>query len=156
MNSAQEGQRSDNFRLIQEVVEAVAEDNNLAWGAQPQKTKFYKISGFVQRVLTDDKMSYNACPDCRKKVQEEPAGYRCENCNKVHMTMNPTYMLMAKIADLSGSIYIQFTRELGDAIMNGMSARQFLELKESFGSDQEAGIRNFLADNVLNKVSSKV
>ncbi len=42
-----------------------------AWAGHsgaPQKTKFYKISGFIQRVLTDDKMMYNACPQCRKKV----------------------------------------------------------------------------------------
>lgn len=86
--------------------------NNQPWsysGGAPQqqsKSKFYKISGFVQRVLTDDKMMYNACPDCRKKVQDEPAGYRCENCNKIHTNMVPTYMLTAKISDLSGSIYI--------------------------------------------------
>lgn len=28
---------------------------------------------------------YNACPDCRKKVTDDPAGYRCEHCNKVFM-----------------------------------------------------------------------
>ncbi len=99
-------------------------------------------------------MSYNACPDCRKKVHEEPAGYRCENCNKVHMTMNPTYMLNAKVADLSGSIFVQFTRELGNEIMNGMTARQFLDFKDTLGSNTDEGIRNFLAENVHNKVGA--
>ncbi len=74
-------------------------------------------------------MMYNACPDCRKKVQDEPAGYRCENCNKIHTNMVPTYMLTAKISDLSGSIYIQFPRELGDYIMGGKSAREFMDFK---------------------------
>ena len=96
----------------------------------------------MQRVLTDDKMMYDACPDCRKKVQDEPAGYRCENCNKTHSTMVPTYMMNAKISDLSGSIYIQFPRELGDSII-GMSAKEFREYKEQNSHDPEA-VRNYL------------
>jgi hypothetical protein len=100
-------------------------------------------------------MIYNSCPDCRKKVQEEPAGYRCESCNKMHMTMLPTYMLNAKVSDLSGSVYIQFPRELGDPIMNGMTAKEFQEFKEQSGNDPEV-IRNFLNDNVLNKVNISI
>ena len=44
--------------------------------------------------------------------------------------MIPTYMLTAKISDLSGQIYMQFPRELGDQIMGGMSAKDFQEFKE--------------------------
>lgn len=65
-------------------------------------------------------------------MQDEPGGYRCENCDKIHLSMIPTYMLTAKVSDLSGSIYIQFPRELGDPIMAGLSAAQFLDLKEEF------------------------
>lgn len=101
---------------------------------------------------TDDKMMYNACPDCHKKVQEEAAGYRCEHCAKTHMTMTPTYMLSAYIADLSGGLFVQFPRELGDAIM-GMSAKEFSELRERANGD-ETVIRAYLQENVYNKVSS--
>ena len=94
-------------------------------------------------MLTDDKMMYNACPDCRKKVLDEPAGYRCENCNKTHSRMIPTYMLSAKISDLSGSMYIQFARELGDVIMGGKSAGEFRDFKEANSDDPEA-VRNYL------------
>jgi len=85
---------------------------------------------------------YDACPVCRKKVQDEPAGYRCENCNKIHSTRVPTYMLTAKISDLSGSIYIQFPRELGDQIM-GKSAEEFRDFKDTNAHDPEA-VRNYL------------
>jgi len=104
-------------------------------------------------VIYDDKMIYNSCPDCRKKVQDEPAGYRCEHCNKVHMTMIPTYMLSAKVADLSGSLYIQFPRELGDPVMGGMPAREFQEFKENAQQqgDFDAAMRVFLADKVYNR-----
>jgi hypothetical protein len=49
--------------------------------------------------------------------------------------MIPTYMLTAKIADLSGQIYMQFPRELGDQIMGGMTAKDFQEFKERIGDD---------------------
>ena len=51
-------------------------------------------------------------------------------------------MLTAKISDLSGSIYIQFPRELGDSIM-GKSAEEFRDFKESHSDDPEA-VRNYL------------
>jgi Replication factor-A C terminal domain len=58
-------------------------------------------------------------------------------------------MLNAKISDLSGSIYVQFPRELGDAIM-GKSAREFRDFKEATADDTEA-VRNYLQEYVLNK-----
>ena len=104
--------------------------------------------------MTDDKMIYNACPDCRKKVQDMAAGYSCEHCNKVHTTMVPTYMMSAKVSDLSGSLFIQFPRELGDPIMAGMTAKEFLDFKERAANtgESEVAIRNLLADKVYNKV----
>lgn len=75
-------------------------------------------------------MYYISCPDCRRKVIDEGHGFRCENCNKTQPTMIPTYMLTAKVSDVSGSLFIQFPRELGDPIMNGMTADQFRHFKE--------------------------
>ena len=47
------------------------------------------------------------------------------------MSADPTYIMSAKIQDLSGDIYISFIRDLGDPIMNGLSAKDFLSYKES-------------------------
>ena len=68
--------------------------------------------------------------------------------------MVPTYMLQVKIGDLSGNMFIQFTGQLGDTIM-GMSAKEFADLRERAkdSGDSETMIRNFLIDNVLNKVT---
>jgi hypothetical protein len=41
----------------------------------------------------EDKLFYLGCPDCRKKVLDDAAGYRCETCDKVHMTCQPIYMM---------------------------------------------------------------
>lgn len=39
-------------------------------------------------------------------------------------------MLNVKISDASGSIFVSFPRELGEPIMNGLTAEQFKTLKE--------------------------
>ena len=44
-------------------------------------------------------------------------GYKCENCNKHYPNYKPTYMITAKISDFTESIYINFAREHGTALM---------------------------------------
>jgi replication factor A1 len=87
-------------------------------------------------MVNDEKMYYLSCPDCRKKVIDEGTGWRCENCNKVQATNIPTYMLSAKISDPSGSVFVSFPRELGDSIMNGMTATEFKDFKEDKSMDE--------------------
>ena len=81
-------------------------------------------------IFNDEKILYLSCPDCRKKVIEEDGHWRCETCDKLHSTNLPTYMLSALISDVSGNVMVQFPRELGDSIMNGMSASEFKEMKD--------------------------
>lgn len=81
-------------------------------------------------IFNDEKILYLSCPDCRKKVIEEDGNWRCENCDKLHETNLPTYMLSALISDVSGNVMVQFPRELGDSIMNGKSATEFKEMKD--------------------------
>lgn len=40
-------------------------------------------------------------------------------------------MMSAKIQDFSGDVYVQFIKELGDPIMNGMTAKEFKDFKET-------------------------
>lgn len=46
------------------------------------------------------------------------------------MTYRPTYMITAKISDFTDSIYVNFAREHGAALM-GMSSEEFREFKEN-------------------------
>lgn len=98
--------------------------------------------------MKEDRLFYNACPTCRKKVLDDLAGYRCENCNKALTSCNPTYTITAKISDFSGSIYVSFISEMGEVIMNGMSATEFKEFKECNGD----GVKEWLMQNVEFKV----
>ena len=113
------------------MVQAVNSDSSFGgYNNNNNQTKFFKINGYVAKLMNDEKMFYLACPDCKKKVTEDIAGWRCESCGKIQHSNVPTYMLTAKIADVSGTIYVQFLREMGDHIMNGMSAKDFKDLKE--------------------------
>jgi hypothetical protein len=96
----------------------------------------------VKIIFNDDKILYLSCPDCRKKVIPEDSLWRCENCNKLHETNLPTYMLSALISDVSGNVMVQFPRELGDSIMNGISASDFLAKKEECQDPEE--LKEFL------------
>ena len=52
-------------------------------GGFGQKSKFYKISGHVSKMVGEtDKMYYLSCPECKRKVIEEPVGFRCDHCDK--------------------------------------------------------------------------
>jgi hypothetical protein len=123
--------RNDNFKLIEELLEEQKKNSSSAPGSLPSATKFFKISGYIKIIFNDDKILYLSCPDCRKKVIPEDLLWRCENCNKLHENNLPTYMLSALISDVSGNVMVQFPRELGDSIMNGISAAEFLAKKEN-------------------------
>lgn len=77
------------------------------------------MNGYVSRIKNDDRIFYPACmsDNCRRKVLEDVTGWRCEHCQKVFMTYQPTYMITAKISDFTESIYVNFAREHGAALM---------------------------------------
>ena len=82
-------------------------------GELPQEgtqEKNYFVSAYVSLLRNDDKTYYLACPgeNCHKKVVEESIGWRCEACNKTYTSCVPTYMLTAKLADVSEALYVTF------------------------------------------------
>ena len=85
--------------LLAEIFEQKDEHDKL----EDFTKKFFYISGFISYLRNDDKTYYLACPDetCKKKVMEEAVGWRCENCNKTYPNCVPTYVITAKIADVS-------------------------------------------------------
>ena len=87
------------------------------------KSHFFMINGFVSRIKNDDKIYYEACKNdkCNKKVIADGDVYRCDNCGQTFDSCAPTYMMKVKISDLSGSLYVSFTRDLGNSVL-GMTA----------------------------------
>jgi replication factor A1 len=105
--------RSSNLNLICEINESLQNENDT------DQYHFYFLNGYVSRIKNDDRIFYPACmsDNCRRKVTEDAQGWRCEHCNKTFMTYRPTYMITAKISDFTDSIYVNFAREHGAALM---------------------------------------
>lgn len=104
--------RADSCKLIAEMNNAVAQHD--VGGRANQH--FYVVNGYISFIKNDDKAYYLACPEenCRRKVTEspdQPPTYFCEHCNKSYDSCKPTYMLLAKISDLSDNVFINFYRE---------------------------------------------
>ena len=53
-------------------------------------------------------------------------------------------MLQAVIADVSGNVIVQFPRELGDPIMNGLKAQEFKDFRDEKKVDV---VRQYIKDN---------
>lgn len=102
----------------------------------------------MSRIKNDERIFYPACPgdNCRRKVTEDAGGYRCENCGKTYTTFNPTFMITARISDFTDSIYVNFARDQGAALM-GMTAVEFKEYREN---NSEADVQTFF-DSLLFK-----
>lgn len=96
-----------------------------------QAAPYYKVQGFANFVSAEapEKLFYNACSECKRKLYEQTEGWKCENCNKFYTEPVPTYMFSAKIQDFSGDCYLQFMREQGENFL-GMSATDLKNLIE--------------------------
>lgn len=98
-------------------------------------------------IRDEDKFYYLACPDCKRKITDSYDGYRCENCQKSFATCLTLYFMTAKLQDISGEMYIQFSRETAEPIMNGKTAQEIRDLKEG-----DADLKTLINDECLYKV----
>lgn len=105
--------RSSNLNLICEINDRLNQENDT------DHYLFFFLNGYVSRIKNDDRIFYPACmsDSCRRKVIQDNQGWRCETCRKTFMTYRPTYMITAKISDFTDSIYVNFAREHGTALM---------------------------------------
>ena len=114
------------------LLQLVVEMNTLIHEEGPEAQSFFAVSGYVSYIRADDRTFYNACKECKRKVTQDQSGWKCENCDKYFEECVPTYMLLAKVSDLSDSCYVNFYREAGNTIM-GISAEEYKNLKENEG-----------------------
>jgi len=121
-----EKQKSSNLNLIAEINDSLQGENDT------DQQHFFFINGYVNRIKNDDRIYYPACKgeNCKRKVVEDSAGYRCEHCGKTYADFMPTYMITAKISDFTESIHVIFARDQGTALM-GMTAQEFKEFKDN-------------------------
>ena len=102
-----------NLNMICEINDALQHENDT------DQYHFYFLNGYVSRIKNDERIFYAACmsENCRRKVVEDSGHFRCEHCQKTFMSYRPTYMITAKVSDFTDSIYVNFAREHGAALM---------------------------------------
>ena len=88
---------------LSEMKLAAEENNDLKSG---QKSAWYKVSCVIQRLPLDTQnnpkpMFYHACTVCKKKVSEDHAGFRCENCQRTYQDSNLSYNFSMQVSDFS-------------------------------------------------------
>ena len=123
---AEPSDKYKNKNLLAEVTEQLSTGEI---SDEEVRNMFFYASGYVSFMKNDDRTFYLACPECKKKVMEESCGWRCESCDKAQPTCVPTYMLLAKISDVSDNLFVNFYRDEGTALM-GIKAEKLRELKE--------------------------
>lgn len=83
-----------------------------------------------------DKLFYNACTECRRKLYEQAEGWRCESCAKYLSSPQPTFMFQARFTDLSGEVYINFARDQAETLL-GITAQEYKDMLEEEGGLQK-------------------
>jgi len=121
------------------MAQALNQDKNFF--NNPRSTAFFKISGYVATIVANDREFYTACPECKKKVQEQSGGWYCEKCVKTFPQCELIYMLLVRFQDASGGQFISFPREAALPIM-GKTAEEYKQLKDQ---STEEELREFLS-----------
>ncbi|PFH37233.1 replication factor-a protein 1 (rpa1) subfamily protein [Besnoitia besnoiti] len=86
----------------------------------------------------DDRFSWPACPDCRKKMSEDmPGCWVCPSCRKQCEQPNHTYMLNLSLMDVTGSLRCSCIGDKAEEFMSHTKAETVLLLAEHRALDEE-------------------
>mmetsp|Transcript_34778 Transcript_34778/g.25930 ORF Transcript_34778/g.25930 Transcript_34778/m.25930 type:complete len:163 (+) Transcript_34778:730-1218(+) len=113
-------------------MKASLETPEFATHLNQNESLFFKVSGHIERVICDEQrlMYYSACVGCHKKTMPEGDVFRCESCGKRDPRCDIKYNLTVKVADLSGSFFLQAMGAVGEDIL-GVPAEDFKQFRES-------------------------
>ncbi len=94
--------------MISEINTFMAKQNDA------DQSHFFFINCYLTKIQNPESIFYPSCmgEKCSKKVVDMGNGqWRCEACNKNFAGFKPTYMIKARVADFSDSLYVSFMRE---------------------------------------------
>lgn len=134
------GPKKDETIYSMQEMQAAASENP----AVSDRGAYMRIQGTVVHIMdqADRPMYYLSCLTCKKKVQQEANGYRCEGCQKSYEEAKPQYNFSVKLSDYSDSIFISILGETGDTIL-GMTAKEYVDLQEE-GQNMSEVLRSSL------------
>ncbi|RHY50298.1 hypothetical protein DYB30_000638 [Aphanomyces astaci] len=122
-------------------------DKRLGYG---QKPDYITVKGTVSFIKHDTGVWYQACVKCQKKVVPDAAqNFNCEKCQTVYASCENRYILSMVIQDASGSSWTSCFNDQGKIVMQGKSADELAELKDTNmglfeGSFKQAQFRPYL------------
>ncbi|XP_026190292.1 replication factor A protein 1 [Cyclospora cayetanensis] len=98
-----------------------------------EKGLFFSTVATIERVA-DDRFSWPACPDCRKKMQQPQDGdpstlWLCSSCNKQSPEPVQTYLLNLTLADATGSLRASLIGERAEGLMAPLKAGQLVAMQ---------------------------
>ncbi|XP_030940799.1 replication protein A 70 kDa DNA-binding subunit B [Quercus lobata] len=100
-----------------------------------EKPVFFSIRGYISFIKPDQAMWYRACKTCNRKVTEAlGSGYWCESCQKNDEECNLRYIMVVKISDASGEVFLSIFNEEAEKIV-GCSAEELDKLKSEEGEE---------------------
>ncbi|CAI5745512.1 unnamed protein product [Peronospora destructor] len=97
-----------------------------------QKPDYITVKGTVSFIKHDTGMYYQACPKCQKKVVADVAqNYTCEKCQTSYSTCENRYILSVMMLDHTGSTWTTCFNDQGKVVMNGRTADEIGELRDT-------------------------
>ena len=99
------------------------------------KDEIFYSFGNLEAVRTDDRSIYCACPDWRKKIEENVDNtWRCEKWEKAFSEPVYTFMVTFKFSDgfvkndIGGNLWMIWFRDQGQFLLGGMDPKKYYEL----------------------------
>ncbi|OWZ15637.1 DAN Replication protein [Phytophthora megakarya] len=97
-----------------------------------QKPDYITVKGTVNFIKHDTGIYYQACPKCQKKVVPDVAGnFTCEKCQTSYDHCENRYILSVVMLDHTGSTWTTCFNDQGKVVMNGRTADEIGELRDT-------------------------
>ncbi|KAL9686081.1 hypothetical protein QQ045_023536 [Rhodiola kirilowii] len=102
-----------------------------------EKPAFFSIRAFISFIKPDQPMWYRACKTCNKKVIEDTgSGYRCEGCQKDDVESSLRYIMVAKVSDATGEMWLSIFNDQAESII-GCTADELDIIKSQEGDETQ-------------------
>jgi replication factor A1 len=110
-----------------------------------QKPDYITVKGTVNFIKHDTGIYYQACVKCQKKVVPDVAqNYSCEKCQTTYKNCENRYIMSVVIMDHTGSTWTTCFNDQGKVVLNGRTADEIGELRDSNNALFEAVFKEAL------------
>ncbi|CAO3636360.1 unnamed protein product [Mucor hiemalis] len=117
------------------------------------KPGYFTFRGTVVFIRTEN-FAYPGCPECKKKLLLEEAGWRCERCMKSFKNPDYHYIITMSAEDATSQIFVSGFDEVGKVLLN-MDANEMMRLKENDSAAAQVVFTKALFQTFIFKVRAK-